>query len=64
VAAVPLSGPLRAFDRLRALRRLVKVAGAEKRSSQPNRETGLTGSCNNDRERDAKRCLAPIMRES
>jgi hypothetical protein len=40
--AVPLSGPLRAFDRLRALRRLVKVAGAEKRLSQPNRETGLT----------------------
>jgi hypothetical protein len=42
LAAVPLSGPLRAFDRLRALWRLVEVAGAEKRPSQPNRETGLT----------------------
>ena len=37
VAAVPLSGPLRAFDRLRALRRLVKVAGAEKRPSAEQR---------------------------
>jgi hypothetical protein len=33
----------RAFDRLRALRQLGREAGAEKRHSQPNKETDLQG---------------------